>query len=114
MSFWSQIAEVIGTSAVISAIVNYALEELKYKKERTAARLEEHLKYSVENYPNFAMMLNRVKDTFTECDSLYYKTKNASTASESDVENFNNGIYDLLYFLGSLFGFEQEFLSKQG
>lgn len=130
MSFWLQVAEVVGTSAVISAVVNYALEQSRYKKEKKAARLEEHLKYSVENYPHFAMMLNRIDDTLNRVSELYFKSANppSTEATASDItskdykskhketasEKFERGESDLLYFLGKLFEFEQEFQSKQG
>jgi hypothetical protein len=55
--FFTQLAEVVGTSAIVSAAVNFGLEQWKFKKERVAARQEEHLKYSIENYPKFAAVL---------------------------------------------------------
>ncbi len=114
MSFWFQVAEVIGVSAIVSAVVNAALEQWKYKKERMSARQEEHLKYSVENYPNFAMILTRVNDALISCEGLYYVANEEETASDITREDLYRGVSDLLYFLGTLFKFEQDFKSKQG
>ncbi len=114
MSFWFQVAEVIGVSAIVSAVVNAALEQWKYKKERMANRQEEHLKYSVENYPNFAMILTTVNDTLISCEGFNYAANGGTTASDAAHEDFNRGVSDLLYFLGELFKVEQDFKSKQG
>ena len=117
MSFWVQIGELVGISAVVSTVVNTALEQYVYKKERMAIRLEEHLKYSVENYPRFAMILDRINDTLVTCHNNYNLSLQDKTNTTDPVrarEDFNREVFDLLYFLGSLFELEQQFQSKQG
>ena len=107
---WSEIAEVVGTSAIVSALVNFALDQWKSRKERIAARLEEHLKYSVENYPHFITILARVTDCLSTCNDLNYRVAKGMLKAV----DLTQGIYNLLYFLGGLFALEDEFQSKQG
>lgn len=104
----SQIAELIGISAVVSTLVNFALEEWKYKNERVTARQEEHLKYSVENYPLFSEILTDVVNGLEASrEASIYLSK--GTGSRRQLED---RLSDLLYLLGRLLTLEQRFREK--
>jgi hypothetical protein len=110
-SVLSVVVEVVGTSAIVSAAVNFALEQWKFKKERTSARREEHLRYSIENYPKLATILDGVVDDLFQCRNLCI---HANAGEPGAYEKFDQGLLDLLYHLRQLYSFEQEFQSKQG
>ncbi len=109
-----QIGELLGITAIISALVsaavNFVLEQWKFKKERAEAKQEEHLKYSVENYPRFSEVLTEVIHglNFSRNARLSF-LQGAATQEE-----FEERATDLLYLLGRLLAFEQEFREKQG
>lgn len=114
MDLWSQVVDVIGISAVvsgaISTAVSYAFDRLKSRSEREAARVEEHLKYSIENYPKFAAVLTDAADALWVCDGLNYRFPGGAILRD----DLDRSFLDLLYFLGDLYGYVDAFQSKQG
>ena len=106
----TQIAEVVGVSAIVSAAVNFILEHWKFEQERASARQEAQLKYSIKNYPQFASILNGVVNDLSRCRNLLIAV-NTGTAKPEVLEQ---GIIDLLYHLRQLYSYEQQFQSQQG
>jgi hypothetical protein len=88
----NQLLGIIGISGIVSALVTFCLNRLKYSKEKKIEFEERRLEYSFLNYPNFAAMLQNIIKVSREARNLMPYSQNN--------EKFKVTILTLLYWMG--------------
>jgi len=101
-----QIIQIVGISGIISALVTFILNRIKYKKEKQVEFEERRLEYSFTNYPNFAAVLQNIIKVSREARNL--------SEDKTKFKKFEETIFTLLYYMGEIYQFEQRFRKDQG